>query len=119
VFIFGRRREALDEAVKLIGANVIAIQADASKLKDLDRVAEIVRSAKGKVDVIGTDPESTSTSRRAPSPTGHRPDRRGRRALAHRRCQAAGWWPRPSTRYGRASARPARQFELPAIGLAA
>jgi NAD(P)-dependent dehydrogenase (short-subunit alcohol dehydrogenase family) len=40
VFIFGRRREALDEAVKLIGANVTAIQADASRLEDLDRVAE-------------------------------------------------------------------------------
>ncbi len=52
VFIFARRREALDEAVKLIGANVTAIQADASKLADLDRVAAAVRSAKGKVDVV-------------------------------------------------------------------
>jgi NAD(P)-dependent dehydrogenase (short-subunit alcohol dehydrogenase family) len=52
VFIFGRRREALDKAVKLIGANVTAIQADASRLEDLDRVANIVRSAKGKVDVV-------------------------------------------------------------------
>ena len=52
VFIFGRRREALDEAVKLIGANVTAIQADASRLEDLDRVADAVRSAKGKVDVV-------------------------------------------------------------------
>ena len=42
--------EALDEAVQLIGAN--AIQADASKLEDLDRVADAVRSAKGKVDVV-------------------------------------------------------------------
>jgi NAD(P)-dependent dehydrogenase (short-subunit alcohol dehydrogenase family) len=52
VFIFGRRREALDEAVQLVGANVTAIQADASKLEDLDRVADAVRSAKGKVDVV-------------------------------------------------------------------
>ena len=52
VFIFGRRREALDKAVKLIGANATAIQADASKLADLDRVADAVRSAKGKVDVV-------------------------------------------------------------------
>jgi NAD(P)-dependent dehydrogenase (short-subunit alcohol dehydrogenase family) len=52
VFIFGRRRKALDEAVKLIGANVAAIQADASKLEDLDRVAAAVRSARGKVDVV-------------------------------------------------------------------
>jgi NAD(P)-dependent dehydrogenase (short-subunit alcohol dehydrogenase family) len=52
LFIFGRRREALDKAVKLIGANVTAIQADASKLEDLDRVADAVRSAKGKADVV-------------------------------------------------------------------
>ena len=42
----------LDEAVQLIGANVTAIQGDASKLEDLDRVADDVRSAKGKVDVV-------------------------------------------------------------------
>ena len=32
------KRLALDEAVRLISANVTAIQADASKLEDLDRV---------------------------------------------------------------------------------
>lgn len=52
VFIFGRRRDALDEAVKLIDTNVTAIQADATKLEDLDRVADAVRSMKGKVDVV-------------------------------------------------------------------
>jgi NAD(P)-dependent dehydrogenase (short-subunit alcohol dehydrogenase family) len=52
VFIFARRREALDKAVQLIGADVTAIQADASKLEDLDRVADAIRSAKGKVDVV-------------------------------------------------------------------
>jgi NAD(P)-dependent dehydrogenase (short-subunit alcohol dehydrogenase family) len=52
VFIFGRRREALNEAVRLIGANITAIQADASRLEDLDRVAEVIRKAEGKVDVI-------------------------------------------------------------------
>src|SRR5271167_252233 len=52
VFIFGRRRKVLDEAVQLIGANVTAIQAEASRLEDLDRVADAVRSAKGKVDVV-------------------------------------------------------------------
>jgi NAD(P)-dependent dehydrogenase (short-subunit alcohol dehydrogenase family) len=40
VFIFGRRQEALDEAVRLISANVTAIQADASKLEDLDMVVD-------------------------------------------------------------------------------
>jgi NAD(P)-dependent dehydrogenase (short-subunit alcohol dehydrogenase family) len=52
VFIFARRREALDEAVRVIGSNVTAIQADASKLDDLDRVADAVRTAKGKVDIV-------------------------------------------------------------------
>ncbi|HUB40917.1 MAG TPA: SDR family oxidoreductase [Streptosporangiaceae bacterium] len=52
VFIFGRHRETLDEAVQLIGANVTAIDADASRLEDLDRVADTVRDAKGKVDVV-------------------------------------------------------------------
>ena len=52
LFIFGRHRDALDEARQLIGGNVTAIQADASRLEDLDRVADAVRSAKGKVDVV-------------------------------------------------------------------
>ena len=52
VFIIARRREALDEAVKLTGTNVTAIAADLTKLADIDRVAEVVRSAKGKVDVV-------------------------------------------------------------------
>jgi NAD(P)-dependent dehydrogenase (short-subunit alcohol dehydrogenase family) len=52
VFIFGRRQDALDEAVKLVGANVTAIRADATRLGDLDRVANTIRSAKGKVDVV-------------------------------------------------------------------
>ncbi|HSZ51131.1 MAG TPA: SDR family oxidoreductase [Caulobacteraceae bacterium] len=52
VFIFGRRRDALDEAVRVVGDTVAAIQADASRLEDLDRVADAVRSAKGKVDVV-------------------------------------------------------------------
>jgi NAD(P)-dependent dehydrogenase (short-subunit alcohol dehydrogenase family) len=52
LFIFGHRRDALDEAVQAIGANVTAIQADATKLEDLDRVADAVGSAEGKVDVV-------------------------------------------------------------------
>jgi NAD(P)-dependent dehydrogenase (short-subunit alcohol dehydrogenase family) len=52
VFIFGRRREALDEAVQLIGAGVTAIPADETRLEDLDRIAGAVRDTKGKVDVV-------------------------------------------------------------------
>lgn len=52
VFIFGRRQAQLDEAAKLIGRNVTAIQADAANLDDLDRVAAAVRDKKGVVDII-------------------------------------------------------------------
>jgi len=52
VFIFGRRRDALDDAARRIGANVTAIQADATRLEDLDRVANAVRNAREKVDVV-------------------------------------------------------------------
>jgi NAD(P)-dependent dehydrogenase (short-subunit alcohol dehydrogenase family) len=52
IFIFGRRQAQLDEAVKLIGRNVIAIRADAANLDDLDRVAAAVRAEKGVVDII-------------------------------------------------------------------
>jgi NAD(P)-dependent dehydrogenase (short-subunit alcohol dehydrogenase family) len=52
VFIFGRRQVLLDEAAKLIGRNVTAIQADAANLDDLDRVAAAVRDEKGVVDII-------------------------------------------------------------------
>jgi NAD(P)-dependent dehydrogenase (short-subunit alcohol dehydrogenase family) len=47
VFIFGRRQAQLDEAVKLIGRNVTALQADAANLDDLDRVAAAVKAKKG------------------------------------------------------------------------
>ena len=52
VFIFGRRRDALDAAGQCIGDNFTAIQADASKLEDLDRVAGVVRGKQGRVDVV-------------------------------------------------------------------
>jgi NAD(P)-dependent dehydrogenase (short-subunit alcohol dehydrogenase family) len=52
VFIFGRRQAQLDEAAKLIGRNVTTIQADASNLDDLDRVAAAVKAKKGVVDII-------------------------------------------------------------------
>jgi NAD(P)-dependent dehydrogenase (short-subunit alcohol dehydrogenase family) len=52
VFIFARRQAHLDEAAKLIGRNVTAIQADAANLDDLDRVATAVRDEKGVVDII-------------------------------------------------------------------
>jgi NAD(P)-dependent dehydrogenase (short-subunit alcohol dehydrogenase family) len=52
VFITGRRQEKLDEAVKVIGRNVTAVQGDASNLDDLDRLYEVVKKEKGKIDVL-------------------------------------------------------------------
>jgi NAD(P)-dependent dehydrogenase (short-subunit alcohol dehydrogenase family) len=52
VFITGRRQEALDEAVKLIGRNVTAVRGDAADLDDLDRLFDTVRLEKGSIDVL-------------------------------------------------------------------
>jgi len=52
VFISGRRKSALDEAVELIGRNVTGVQADSADLDDLDRLFETVKEEKGVVDVL-------------------------------------------------------------------
>lgn len=52
VFLTGRRQEALDEAVKLIGRNVTAVRGDAADLDDLDRLYDTVRREKGAIDVL-------------------------------------------------------------------
>jgi NAD(P)-dependent dehydrogenase (short-subunit alcohol dehydrogenase family) len=52
VFISGRRKEALDEAVELIGRNVTAVQSDSANLADLDRLFDTVKQEKGAVDVL-------------------------------------------------------------------
>src|ERR1700751_5229171 len=52
VFITGRRQSELDKAVALIGKNVTAVQGDVSKLDDLDRLYEVVRKVKGRVDIV-------------------------------------------------------------------
>ena len=52
VFITGRRQNALDEAVALIGRNVTGVQGDAADLADLDRLFDTVREQKGTVDVL-------------------------------------------------------------------
>jgi NAD(P)-dependent dehydrogenase (short-subunit alcohol dehydrogenase family) len=44
VFITGRRQKELDAAVKAIGSNVAGVQGDVSKLADLDRLYEVVKS---------------------------------------------------------------------------
>jgi NAD(P)-dependent dehydrogenase (short-subunit alcohol dehydrogenase family) len=51
VFITGRRRKELDEAVEAIGSNVAGIQGDVAKLADLDRLYETVKT-RGNMDVL-------------------------------------------------------------------
>jgi NAD(P)-dependent dehydrogenase (short-subunit alcohol dehydrogenase family) len=52
VFITGRRQSELDKAVAEIGGNVSAIQGDASKLADLDRIYAMVKEKAGRIDVL-------------------------------------------------------------------
>ena len=52
VFIQARRQDALDDAVKLIGRNVTAVQGDAADLDDLDRLYDTVKQEKGSIDVL-------------------------------------------------------------------
>jgi NAD(P)-dependent dehydrogenase (short-subunit alcohol dehydrogenase family) len=73
VFITGRKQEQIDEAIKVIGPNVTGVQGDAANLEDLDRLFDIVKREKGKIDVLfasagigepvplGRSPRSTST----------------------------------------------------------
>ncbi|MCW3061978.1 MAG: 3-oxoacyl-ACP reductase [Capsulimonas sp.] len=52
VYITGRRQPELDAAVSLIGSNVTAIQADSTKLEDIDRVYATIEKEKGHLDVL-------------------------------------------------------------------
>src|SRR6266481_3382556 len=51
VFIMGRRRKELDEAVNTIGSSVTGVQGDVAKLADLDRLYETVKK-KGRIDIV-------------------------------------------------------------------
>jgi NAD(P)-dependent dehydrogenase (short-subunit alcohol dehydrogenase family) len=52
VFITGRRRKELDEAVKAIGSRVSGIQGDVARLADLDRLYETVARLKRRIDIV-------------------------------------------------------------------
>ncbi|WPU66518.1 SDR family NAD(P)-dependent oxidoreductase [Peredibacter starrii] len=52
VFITGRRQSELDKAVTLLERNVTAVKGDISKLSDLDHLYEVVKSTKGRIDVL-------------------------------------------------------------------
>lgn len=52
VFVTDRSQEKLDKAVKDIGKNVTGVQGNAGNLSDLDRLFEIVKKEKGRIDII-------------------------------------------------------------------
>ena len=52
VFITGRRKDALDAAVKAIGERVTGVQADMSKLADIDRLYDAVQQRYAQIDVL-------------------------------------------------------------------
>jgi NAD(P)-dependent dehydrogenase (short-subunit alcohol dehydrogenase family) len=52
VFVSGRRKDALDQAVEVIGRNVTGVQGDSADLDDLDRLFDTVKREKGAIDVL-------------------------------------------------------------------
>lgn len=52
VFITGRRQKELDEAVRSIGRNIVAVQADVAILADIRRLYATVREEKSKIDIV-------------------------------------------------------------------
>lgn len=53
VFIISRNQQALDEAVKKLGnKNSFAIQGDVTKLNDLDKLYDIIKKEKGRLDIL-------------------------------------------------------------------
>jgi NAD(P)-dependent dehydrogenase (short-subunit alcohol dehydrogenase family) len=63
VFITGRRQEAVDEAVGLLGRNVTGVQGDSAKLDDLDRLFDTVKQEKGSIDVLWASAGTGAQSR--------------------------------------------------------
>ncbi|RXH09357.1 SDR family oxidoreductase [Bradyrhizobium guangzhouense] len=52
VFITGRRQEELDVASAALGPNAMAIQGDIARIPDIDRTIEMIRSRKGRLDIL-------------------------------------------------------------------
>jgi NAD(P)-dependent dehydrogenase (short-subunit alcohol dehydrogenase family) len=52
VFITGRRKDELDEALKRIAKNVTGVQGDVAKLEDLDRLYAVIKKEKGHLDIL-------------------------------------------------------------------
>ena len=52
VAITGRSQKTLDEAVKLLGNDILAFQSDVSKADDIEKVYEAVAKKFGKIDIL-------------------------------------------------------------------
>lgn len=52
VYIFGRRQEALDAALKELGPNARAVRGSVTALADLDRLYGTVRDERGGLDIV-------------------------------------------------------------------
>jgi NAD(P)-dependent dehydrogenase (short-subunit alcohol dehydrogenase family) len=52
VVISGRDQKTLDQAVKTMGGDVLAVRGDVSKLGDLDKLYKLVAEKFGKIDVL-------------------------------------------------------------------
>jgi NAD(P)-dependent dehydrogenase (short-subunit alcohol dehydrogenase family) len=52
VFVTGRRRKELDEAVTAIGKNVTGVQGDIARLADLDRLYESINATGRRLDIV-------------------------------------------------------------------
>jgi NAD(P)-dependent dehydrogenase (short-subunit alcohol dehydrogenase family) len=63
VFITGRRKDELGQAVQQIGHGTVALQGDISDMADLDRLYEVIKDQAGRR--IGNDRRSDPTVRGA------------------------------------------------------
>jgi NAD(P)-dependent dehydrogenase (short-subunit alcohol dehydrogenase family) len=52
VYIFGRRQEALDAALKQLGPNARAVRGSVTDLADLDRLYATVKAERGGLDIV-------------------------------------------------------------------
>src|SRR3984893_4860675 len=68
VFISGRRKDELDQAVELIGRNVTGVQGDSADLDDLDRLFDTVKQERARSTCCGQAPGWASRASSARSP---------------------------------------------------
>jgi len=52
VAISGRNQQSLDDAIKELGAGIVAVRSDVSKLSDLDTLFNVVAKKLGRIDVL-------------------------------------------------------------------